>query len=263
MSLNIVQKELSPNINIKLNGNLIGDFLYTDYKIDNTIKNEITLYNPEYYYADLFINGTNISIGDTNYGNGIVFLLKQKSGTTLTINGSIEQMFIIYHNGYWEDVGCGSSSNSSKSTDSSDEVKNGIYYTLLLHQPGGYDTIQLDLYKLNINFQTKKYTATKIVTLATGQNTQFYSTHPSSEGQPPAGYDPIKDTVRWKGTKFEGILPDYFVAIIPDDFGKQITGWRCDNWDGEDCDRSDNFKTYYTIYLDKQENIDKIKSYLN
>ena len=49
---------------------------------------------------------------------------------------------------------------------------------------------------------------------------------------------------KWAGTEYEGIFDDHVLSLVPFD---ETDGWFCDNYYRGDCNRNDNFKTYYDI----------------
>ncbi len=79
-------------------------------------------------------------------------------------------------------------------------------------------------------------------------------------GSPTQGtYDPLLDS-KWAGTKYEGILGDAVLAVVP--FEKE-KGWLCDNPEGACNDSWRNFKTYYSLqYNDYLKTIYK-ENFLN
>lgn len=103
---NVVVKEISPNIHISTSGYFASDIIYTDYQLVNQTENNFVISSDYYQYADVFIQGYDLTVNAKNYGTGIVYFLKQTQGTKFEITGNINNIYIVYHNGYWEDINC-------------------------------------------------------------------------------------------------------------------------------------------------------------
>ena len=140
------------------------------------------------------------------------------------------------------------------------------FLAITIGQPGSsLSTCHAFLKCIKIDFTTREKIEEHTIAedIAVGQNTWLYDVVKLSNPIPPTTYDRIKDADAWKGTRFEGILSDYFAVVFPDDLVKDKKVVKhCDNYAGGRCNQSGNFFTQWTMKL-TDENIEKLKDIIN